>query len=246
MKILIIDDNVATTNSLVTVFEEYKWLCDVVHMGEDGIEMHRMYDYDLVILDIGLPDISGMHVLQSLRAHKAALHRRAVPIIVLSAYKEVELKVKAFHIGADEYLGKPYHITELIARIRAVVRRSAGSESSVIRCGDLSLNMNTCTVTYKDQDIHLTNKEFALIEMLFLKQGTVMTKEAILSRLYHGLEEAEIKIIDVFICKIRKKIMEYDSDNIYIETKWGRGYQVPQHPISVSSLSEAEQKVHTK
>lgn len=231
MKLLLIDDNVSTTSSLSNIFAEHKWICDVVHLGEDGIEMHRMYDYDLIVLDIGLPDMSGMKVLQTLRMHKHSSSKRSIPIIVLSAYKEVEFKVKALHIGADEYIGKPYHITELIARIRAVIRRSAGAETSIIKVGELALNMSTCKVTYRNQEIHFTNKEFTLLEMLFLRRGALLTKESILSRLYHGLEEAEIKIIDVFICKIRKKIAFYDPDHAYITTQWGRGYQVPYEPI---------------
>lgn len=236
MKILLIDDNIATTNSLSVIFEEQHWICDAVHLGEDGIEMHRMYDYDVIILDLGLPDLSGMEVLLNLRAHKTT-SKKSAPVIVLSAYKEVEFKVKALRIGADEYICKPYDPSELIARINAIMRRYAGSEVSIISVGDLSLDINTCKIAYKEQDIHLTNKEFAILEMLFLKRGTLMTKEAILGRLYHGLEEAEIKIIDVFVCKVRKKIALYDPYHIYIETKWGRGYQIPYHPIPITQVS---------
>jgi len=141
-------------------------------------------------------------------------------------------------IGADDYLTKPFHKSELIARIQAIIRRSKGHSQSVITAGRLSVNLDTRTVEIDGQPVHLTGKEYAILELLALRKGTTLTKEMFLNHLYGGIDEPELKIIDVFVCKLRKKLSAATDGENYIETVWGRGY-VLREPSAVSSSGPA-------
>ena len=188
-------------------------------LGEEGIELGRLYDYDIIILDLQLPDMSGIDVLKALRLGKAR-----TPILILSGNAIVETKIKALGFGADDYMTKPFHKNELVARIQAVVRRSKGHSQSVITTGKLRVNLDTKTVEVNGERVYVTNKEYQLLELLSLRKGTTLTKEMFLNHLYGGLDEPDLKIIDVFICKLRKKLAVACSGEQYIETIWGRGY----------------------
>ena len=146
------------------------------------------------------------------------------PILILSGLAGIEDKVKGLGFGADDYMTKPFHKDELIARIHAIVRRSKGHAQSVINTGDLVVNLDTKTVEVGGQRVHLTGKEYQMLELLSLRKGTTLTKEMFLNHLYGGMDEPELKIIDVFICKLRKKLANASSGKNYIETVWGRGY----------------------
>ena len=137
---------------------------------------------------------------------------------------EPDDKVKGLGYGADDYLTKPFVKAELIARIHAVVRRSKGHPESIIRTGKLAVNLNSRTIEVDGQAIHLTGKEYGVLELLSLRKGTTLTKEMFLNHLYGGMDEPELKIIDVFICKLRKKLAAATGGDNYIETVWGRGY----------------------
>jgi two-component system cell cycle response regulator CtrA len=163
--------------------------------------------------------MSGFEVLRSLR-----VARVKTPTLILSGLAGIDDKVKGLGFGADDYMTKPFHKDELVARIHAVVRRSKGHAQSVIQTGDLVVNLDTKMVEVGGQRVHLTGKEYQILELLTLRKGTTLTKEMFLTNLYGGMDEPEIKIIDVFICKMRKKLANVSLGKNYIETVWGRGY----------------------
>jgi two-component system cell cycle response regulator CtrA len=177
--------------------------------------------------------MSGIDVLRTLRVGKIN-----TPIMILSGSSEIDTKVKTFGSGADDYMTKPFHKDELVARIHAVVRRSKGHAQSVITTGKFSVNLDAKTVEVDGAPVHLTGKEYQMLELLSLRKGTTLTKEMFLNHLYGGMDEPELKIIDVFICKLRKKLSEATGGENYIETVWGRGY-VLRDPAS----SEAKRRL---
>ncbi|MGE3738300.1 MAG: response regulator transcription factor CtrA [Geminicoccaceae bacterium] len=187
--------------------------------GEDGIELAKLYDFDIIVLDLRLPDIDGYEVVRRLRAAKVQ-----TPILILSGRSDPTDKVRGLMGGADDYLTKPFNKAELVARIQAIVRRSKGHAESVIRTGKLLLNMDARSVEADGRRLHVTGKEYSILELLSLRKGTTLTKEMFLDHLYGGMDEPEVKIIDVFICKLRKKLAEATGGEHYIETVWGRGY----------------------
>ena len=188
-------------------------------MGEDGLEIGKIYDYDIIILDLMLPDMDGYDVLKSFRAAKVD-----TPILILSGLTELDNKIKGLGFGADDYLTKPFDKRELMARIQAIVRRSQGHAQSTIETGNVIVNLDSRTVTVGGKPLHLTGKEYGIIELLSLRKGSTLTKEMFLNHLYGGMDEPEVKIIDVFICKLRKKIEVMNDGESHIETVWGRGY----------------------
>jgi two-component system cell cycle response regulator CtrA len=171
------------------------------------------------LLDLNLPDMSGFEVLRSLRISKVK-----TPILILSGLAAIEDKVSGLGYGADDYMTKPFHKDELVARIHAIMRRSKEHAQSVINTGDLCVNLDTKTVEIGGARMYLTGKEYQILEFLSLRKGTTLTKEMFLNHLYGGMDEPEIKIIDVFICKLRKKLANASGGKDYIETVWGRGY----------------------
>jgi two-component system cell cycle response regulator CtrA len=188
-------------------------------MGEEGIDLAKLYDYDLILLDLNLPDINGYEVLRHLR-----LARITTPILILSGSDDTESKIRGFGFGADDFLTKPFHREELIARIHAIIRRSKGHSQSIIQTGRIAVNLDAKTVDVDGMPVHLTGKEYQMLELLSLRKGTTLTKEMFLNHLYGGMDEPELKIIDVFICKLRKKLAKATGDDSYIQTVWGRGY----------------------
>ena len=219
MRVLIVEDDSATAKTVETVLKAEGFICDSTDLGEDGLEIGKLYDYDIIILDLMLPDIDGYEVLRRLRSGRVT-----TPILILSGLSEPDNKIKGFGIGADDYLTKPFDRRELVARIQAIVRRARGHSESVIRTGRLAVNLDSRTAQVDDQPLHLTGKEYAILELLSLRKGTTLTKEMFLNHLYGGMDEPEVKIIDVFICKLRKKLSAATGGSNYIETVWGRGY----------------------
>lgn len=172
----------------------------------------------LIVLDLNLPDGDGLDLVQALRQYSST------PVLILSARSAVQERVSGLNAGADDYLTKPFDKRELQARIQAIIRRSKGHSESVIRTGRLTVNLDARTVEVDGQPLHLTGKEYGILELLSLRKGTTLTKEMFLNHLYGGMDEPELKIIDVFICKLRKKLSEATGGENYIETVWGRGY----------------------
>lgn len=219
MRALLVEDDFPTARSIELALSAEGIVCDTVNMGEDGIEVARLHDYDIIIVDLKLKDIDGYEVILRIRAARVR-----VPILILSGLSSVECKVKGLGFGADDYITKPFNGSELIARILAIVRRSRGHPESVIKIGKLSLNLDNRTVEVDSVPLHLTSKEYAILELLTLRAGATLTKEMFLNHLYGGIDEPELKIIDVFVCKLRKKLAKAAGGENYIETAWGRGY----------------------
>ncbi len=221
MRVLLIEDDVTTSAKIEVMLQNEGIVCDVADLGEDGLQQGKLYDYDIIVLDLLLPDMDGYEVLRRLRAAKVR-----TPILILSGLDALNDKVKGLGFGADDFLTKPFDHRELLARIQAIIRRSKGHPESTIRTGKLLVNLDSRAVTVDDQPVHLTGKEYAILELLSLRKGTTLTKEMFLNHLYGGMDEPELKIIDVFICKLRKKLVQTTGDEHYIETVWGRGYQL--------------------
>ena len=219
MRILLIEDDAATAQSIQLMLKSEGYICDTTDLGEDGLEIGKLYDYDIMVLDLMLPDIDGYEVVRRLREARVE-----TPILILSGLSEADNKIKGLGIGADDYLTKPFDKRELIARVQAIVRRSKGHADSVIKTGKLEVNLDARTVEVDAKPVHLTGKEYGILELLSLRKGTTLTKEMFLNHLYGGMDEPELKIIDVFVCKLRKKLSQASEGEIYIETVWGRGY----------------------
>ncbi|HEY5608917.1 MAG TPA: response regulator transcription factor [Alphaproteobacteria bacterium] len=234
MRVLLVEDDTSTAKSIQLMLKSEGYVCDCTDLGEDGLEIGKLYDYDIIVLDLMLPDIDGYEVLRRLRQARVR-----TPILILSGLAEPDKKVKGLGFGADDYLTKPFDKAELMARIQAVVRRSKGYSESVIRTGKLTVNLDTRTVEVESQPLHLTGKEYGILELLSLRKGTTLTKEMFLNHLYGGMDEPELKIIDVFVCKLRKKLSTATGGENYIETVWGRGY-VLRDPLDRGSESQPQ------
>ncbi|MEE9545148.1 MAG: response regulator transcription factor, partial [Rhodospirillales bacterium] len=219
MRVLLVEDDPVTVQSVEMRLKSEGMVVDSTDLGEDGLEIGKLYDYDIIVLDLMLPDINGLEVLRRLRDS-----RIETPVLILSGLGESENKVRGLGIGADDYLTKPFDKKELLARIQAIIRRSKGHAQPIIRTGRLSVNLDAHTVEVDGQTIHLTGKEYGILELLSLRKGTTLNKEMFLNHLYGGVDEPELKIIDVFVCKLRKKLSAATGGENYIETVWGRGY----------------------
>jgi two-component system cell cycle response regulator CtrA len=217
MRVLLIEDDASTAQSIELMLKGFNvYTADV---GEEGVDLGKLYDHDIILLDLNLPDMSGFEVLRSLRVAKVK-----TPILILSGLAGIEDKVKGLGIGADDYLTKPFQKGELVARIHSIVRRSRGHAQSVIQTGELVVNLATKTVEVNCARVYLTGKEYQMLELLTLRKGTPLSKEMFLNHLYGGIDEPEVKIIDVFICKLRKKLANASNGKNFVETLWGRGH----------------------
>ncbi len=219
MRVLLVEDDPTTSKSIEMMLTHANLNVYCTDLGEEGIDLAKLYDYDLILLDLGLPDMNGNEVLRQLR-----LARVDTPILILTGSDDTESKIKSFGFGADDYLTKPFHREELVARIHAIIRRSKGHSQSIITTGKIGVNLDAKTVEVAGKSVHLTGKEYQMLELLSLRKGTTLTKEMFLNHLYGGMDEPELKIIDVFICKLRKKLCDATGGENYIETVWGRGY----------------------
>jgi two-component system cell cycle response regulator CtrA len=219
MRVLLIEDDSATAQSIELMLKSESFNVYTTYLGEEGVDLGKLYDYDIILLDLNLPDMSGFEVLRSLRVSKVKS-----PTLILSGLAGIEDKVKGLGFGADDYMTKPFHKDELVTRIHAIVRRSKGHAQSVIQTGDLIVKLDAKTVEINGVRVRLTGKEYQMLEFLSLRKGATITKEMFLSQLYGGMDEPEMKIIDVFICKLRKKLASASNGKNYIETVWGQGY----------------------
>ncbi|MBE6449286.1 MAG: response regulator transcription factor [Alphaproteobacteria bacterium] len=219
MRVLLIEDDKSMAQNIKMILTKEGMVVDVSNYGEEGTEYSRLYEFDIIILDLGLPDMDGLDVLKKIRLEKIS-----TPVLILSGTNTSDKKVQGLVSGADDYLTKPFDKSELVARIKAIVRRSQGHSKSILNVGKLEINLDSKTVCVDGDIVHLTGKEFQILELLALKQGTTLNKEQFLNHLYGGMDEPELKIIDVFICKLRKKLKKATGGDDYIGTIWGRGY----------------------
>jgi len=233
MRVLLVEDDEQTATSIKMMLLNENVICDTTDLGGDGLEIGKIYQYDIILLDLMLPDIEGYEVLRRMRAARVR-----TPILILSGLADLDHKIKGLGFGPDDFLTKPFDRRELIARIQAIVRRSKGHSESTIRTGKLVVNLDTRVVSVDDQPVHLTAKEYGILELLSLRKGTTLTKEMFLNHLYGGMDEPELKIIDVFVCKLRKKLAQATGGSHYIETVWGRGYVV-RDPVPLPRVSNS-------
>jgi two-component system cell cycle response regulator CtrA len=220
MRVLLVDNDVQAVTVIQRALKASGAVLEHVETGEEAFQLAKRYDYDALIMDVMLPDTDGYEVIRKLRWASIS-----VPILVLSSLTRPQAKVKAFSLGADDFLARPFDESELAARIQALVRRSKGLSHSRITVGSVQLDMDSNIVTVEDNTVHLTEKEYRILELLFLRSGSIVTKESFLNHLYSGTDEPDIKIIDVFVCKLRRKLTQAGAGDV-ITTVWGRGYIV--------------------
>lgn len=227
IRVLLIEEDFAVAESIELCLASEGIVCDIGESAQDCFEMSKLYDYDLIIMELKLPDINGYEVLKALRNSELK-----TPILIVSKLNSFEDKIKALGFGADDYLTKPFDEGELLARVKAVVRRSKGYAGSVINIGQLMINMDKHTTSIGGKPVHLTAKEQSVLELLALRKGMPISKETFLTHIYNGIDEPELKIIDVFICRMRKKLQEASGGTKYIETSWGRGYTLKEQALN--------------
>ena len=238
MRVLLVEDDLTAARGIAMMLKSGGIIVDTTDTGEEALELLRHYDYDVVVLDLMLPDIEGYEVVRRMRAA-----RQETPVLILSGLSRPAAKVKGFAVGADDFITKPFDKAELVARMQAIVRRSKGYSQPTLRVGKLQLNLDSREVLVSGMPVHLTGKEYSILELLVLRKGMVLTKEAFLNHLYGGMDEPEMKIIDVFICKLRKKLAQAGEGNL-IGTVWGRGYMMRDPSSEANSTRRLSQIPH--
>jgi two-component system, cell cycle response regulator CtrA len=223
MRILLVEDDRSTARAIEQILQCENFTVDTTAFGEDGIEAASCGAYDMILLDLDLPDLPGFDVLSALRAAKVT-----TPVMILSGLSALRDKVKGFGAGADDYMTKPFARAELVARIHAIVRRSESHAQTIVQTGDLVVNLDAKTVQMRGIPVHVTKKEYEVLELLSLRKGALLSKEMLLNHLYRGVREPGHKIIDVMICKLRKKLADGSNGEDYVETVWGGGYKLRQ------------------
>jgi two-component system cell cycle response regulator CtrA len=221
MRVLLIGQNVATAASAKTMLIRENFICDTTDLDDDGLEISKLHRYDVILFDLSKPNINDYEVLRRLRRACAG-----APVLILSGRAELDHRIKGLGFRDNDLLTDLCDHRELIARVKAIARGSKDRCEATVRTGKLVVNLDTRVVTVDDKPVHLTGKEYGILELLSLHKGTTMTKEMFLNHLYGGMDEPELKIIDVFICKLRKKLAQATGGDHYIETVWGRGHML--------------------
>ena len=219
MRILLITGNIKDIHHVENSFLPLNYVCDVVDNGADGIQLSRTCDYDIIVADFLISDMNGHDFIVCLRKLNIK-----IPILIISASPDINAKVKALALGADDYLVKPFDNRELIARVQAIIRRSKGFSSSVIEYNGITVNLNTGTAELCGKPLCLTNAEYISLEILILRQGKIIPRTTFLDHRYGGFNEPDYKVTDVIICKLRKKLSLATGGINYIKSIWGMGY----------------------
>jgi len=222
MKVLLIEDEIVTSRGIELVLRGEDVYVNTAGCGEEGVDFARHFDYDAIILDLNLPDISGFEVLRLLR--RAGTD---TPVIVLSGSATVDSKVKALNVGADDYMTKPFSNEELVGRLRALVRRSKGYSDSRISFGPMTLDMAATTVETDGRRVRLSGKEYQILELLSLRRGVAVSKETLINHIYSDGEGPDSPTIGLFMCRLRKKLAAASGGEHYIETVRDQGYLMP-------------------
>ncbi len=235
MRVLMIEDDGTYAKTLGLILRQEGYEFEHARDGEDGIALAREYGYNIILLDLGLKDMEGHAVLKQLRDKRVA-----TPVLILTGRDGIDEKIKALGFGADDYVMKDVDRRELVARIQAIIRRSSGHSDNSVDIGALSVDLGARMASVSGQAIHLTTKEYAVLELLALRRGNTISKEALVNHIYSGLDEPDPKIVDVFICRIRRKIAEQAGGLNYIETAWGRGYRLREPVANDVGKSDSE------
>jgi two-component system response regulator PhoP len=220
MRILVVEDEQALRDSLVSQLKTADFNVDAAADGEEGLYAGTEYPIDLAIIDLGLPKLSGMEVISRLRAAG-----RSFPILILTARDRWQDKVEGLQAGADDYLVKPFHFQELLARTQALLRRAGGWSQPILQCGDISLDTRSQVVTAGGRVVELTSFEYRILEFLMFRAGEVISKSELTERLYEQDFERDSNVIEVFIGRLRRKL-DPDGSRQPIETLRGRGYRL--------------------
>jgi two-component system, OmpR family, response regulator PhoP len=218
--VLLVEDDQSLNRSLVAQLREAGYKVDSALDGNEGLYFAKEYPIDLAVVDLGLPGLSGVELIRTGRAEG-----KAYPILVLTARDRWQDKVEALKLGADDYVVKPFHVEELLARIDALLRRAGGWAQSELVCGPVSLDTRTQTVTVNSDPLELTSFEYKLLEYLMLHAGEVLSKTQITEALYEQDFERDSNVIEVFIGRLRRKL-DPNGEFQPIETLRGRGYRM--------------------
>ena len=222
MNILIVEDDPIMADAISMTLSQKGYFWVVARDIESALGELKYGQIDGVLLDLNLPDGDGNRLARLIRAR----HKSHIPILIVSGRNTVDDRITALGAGADGYLTKPFDKFELLANFEAIMRRSHGHSSAKIEAGNLSVNLSRNTASVDGKTLSLPRKEYQILHLLLLRKGTVLSKDTFLNHLYGGVDEPEAKIIDVFICKLRRKLEEAGVENANIETIWGQGYVI--------------------
>jgi two-component system cell cycle response regulator CtrA len=224
MRILLIEDSQETTDKICKLLNTKEIIIDSCDFAQKAFDMCSLYEYNLIILEQMLETVSGDNLTAQLREKGVK-----TPILIISRSTDIDKKISALRKGADDYIVQPFNTQEFLARIKAVVRRSNGYAHNKMKIGELEIDLSEQKVYYDGEMISLTKKEYLILEFLFLKKGSTLNKDRFLNHLYSLSDEPEAKIIDVFICKLRKKLEKASGGKNFIQTDWGRGYYINEY-----------------
>ena len=219
MRVLVVEDEVSLRESLKTQLTEAGFTVDVAKDGAEGLFAGLEYPLDVAVIDLGLPQLSGLEVIRKARAA-----RKTYPILILTARDNWQDKVEGLQAGADDYLAKPFHFEELLARLQALLRRAGGWASAELKCGPVTLDTRAQTVSVESAAVELTTFEYRILEPLMLRAGEVISKAELTERLYDQDFERDSNVIEVLVGRLRRKLDPHDRLKP-IETLRGRGYR---------------------
>lgn len=219
MRILVVEPDAVMRNRIELSMRAEGFNVEAVADGDDALDLARSFEFSVIVTELNLTDLHGFDLIKTIRGAKVK-----TPILVLSTVDSTDAKVSAFGHGADDYVVKPFHRSELAARLRALVRRSSGHADRNVRVGGLAIDLDGKTVELDGSRVDLTAKEYAVLELLALRQGRPIPKETFLDHVYGHMDEPISKVIDVYICRLRKKLSVSTSGESYIGTLRGRGY----------------------
>jgi DNA-binding response OmpR family regulator len=221
MRVLLVEDEVRLAENIASGLREGPgYAVDIAHNGEDAIHLSSTADYDLIVLDLMIPKLSGERVVRQLRAA-----RKSTPVLILTAVIETGKTIDLLNAGADDYMTKPFDLGELIARARALIRRGMGAAEPVLRFGNLSIHTTEQTVRHGTEDIELSPTEYRILEYLMFRPRVIVSKRELLEHLYDFTWEHHSNVIEAHISNLRKKLRA-GADRDILETLRGRGYRL--------------------
>ena len=228
MRILLVEDDINLAETLAEAITDQRYVVDIALDGESALDYLKSLDYDLLLLDVMLPDLNGVDLCQKLRSQG-----KQMPILMITALDTVSDKITGLDAGADDYIIKPVDLGELFARIRALLRRGSTSAPPILEWGDLKLNPSTYEVSYCDKLIHLTPKEYSVLELLLRNGRRVLSRSVMIDRIWSLEEPPEEDTVKVHIRSLRQKLKRAGASSDFIETVHGLGYRLCKNPLSV-------------